>query len=237
LTELIRISKRISNSGFCSRRDAEKIIMSGRVKVNNEVITSLSLKISLKDIVKVDNKIINLSDIIRIWLYHKKKGYLVTNKDPFKRPTIFEDLKNKINIKFISVGRLDFNSEGLLILTNNGDLARKLELPSSGYLRKYKVKVRGVVDKLKLESLKNGIKINKINYGSIISRIINQNENYTWLDVSLKEGKNREIRKVFLHLGYKVNRLIRISFGPFNLKNIKPGEVAEVKQNKVKNLI
>ncbi len=237
MTNLIRISKKLSNSGFCSRRDAEKIILSGRVKVNNEVIKSLSMKISLDDIVKVDNKIIKVTDKIRIWLYHKKKGYLVTNKDPLKRLTIFEDLKHKINIKFISVGRLDLNSEGLLILTNNGDIARKLELPTSGYLRRYKVKVRGVVEKGKLDSLKDGIKINKINYGSIISKIIKQNKNNTWLDVLLKEGKNREIRKVFLHLGYKVNRLIRISFGPFYLKNIKPGEVVELKQNKIKNLI
>ncbi len=220
-------------SGVCSRRDAEKIILSGRVKVNNEVITSLSLKISLNDIVKIDDKIIKPSKKIKLWLYHKKKGYLVTNKDPFNRLTIFDDLKNKININVISVGRLDLNSEGLIILTNNGDLARKLELPTSGYLRRYKVKVNGIIDNTKLQTLKNGIQINQINYGSISSKIIKQNKKNAWIEVSLKEGKNREIRKVLSHLGYHVNRLIRISFGPFNLKNMKPGEVMEIKQNKI----
>ena len=236
MTQLIRIAKKLSSSGFCSRREAEKIILSGRVKINDEVTKSLSMKISSEAIVKVDNKIIKASDKIKIWLYYKKKGYLVTNKDPFNRMTIFDDLKYKIKKSFISVGRLDLNSEGLLILTNNGDLARKLELPVSGYLRRYKVKVKGEVNKIKLESLRNGIKIKNIQYGSILTKIIKKNKKSTWLDVSLKEGKNREIRRVFLHLGYQVIRLIRISFGPFYLKNMKPGDVLEVKQNKIKNL-
>ncbi len=236
MTQLIRIAKKLSSSGFCSRREAEKIILSGRVKINDEVTKSLSMKISSEAIVKVDDKIIKASDKIKIWLYYKKKGYLVTNKDPFNRMTIFDDLKYKIKKSFISVGRLDLNSEGLLILTNNGDLARKLELPVSGYLRRYKVKVKGEVNKIKLESLRNGIKIKNIQYGSILTKIIKKNKKSTWLDVSLKEGKNREIRRVFLHLGYQVIRLIRISFGPFYLKNMKPGDVLEVKQNKIKNL-
>ena len=136
MTSLIRISKSLSQSGICSRRDAEKLILSGRVRVNDKVVTILSTKVLPTDLIKVDDKLVKNFTETRLWLYHKKSGFIVSNKDPFKRPTIFQDLKKKIDSNFLSVGRLDMNSEGLLILTNNGDLARHLELPSSNYLRK-----------------------------------------------------------------------------------------------------
>ena len=168
--------------------------------------------------------------ITKLWLYHKQRGYLVTNNDPEGRLTIFDQLKVKNQSRFISIGRLDMDSEGLLLLTNDGDLARNLELPSTGWLRKYRVRVHGYVNSKELESLKNGITIDGIRYGSIDATLDRQQGSNAWVTLGLREGKNREIRKVMSHLGYNVNRLIRISFGPFNLKNLPSGELEQVKQ-------
>jgi 23S rRNA pseudouridine2605 synthase len=167
-------------------------------------------------------------------MYHKQRGYLVTNYDPEGRSTIFDQLKNKIETRFISVGRLDMDSEGLILLTNDGDLARKLELPATGWLRRYRVRVHGYVIPKDLEPLKNGITIDGIRYGRIDAALDRQQGSNAWLTLSFREGKNREVRKVMNHLGYNVNRLIRISFGPFNLKNLPSGELEEIK-NKVLN--
>lgn len=225
-----RIAKVISRSGLCSRREAERWILDGKVKVNNKILIECGTKVTSGDIIEVNGQPLPNKTITKLWLYHKQRGYLVTNNDPEGRLTIFDQLKEKTDTRFISVGRLDMDSEGLLLLTNDGDLARKLELPSTGWLRKYRVRVHGYVIAKDLEPLKNGITVDGIKYGRIDASLDRQQGSNAWLTLSFREGKNREIRKVMNHLGYNVNRLIRISFGPFNLRNLQSGELEEVKQ-------
>ena len=229
-----RIAKAIARSGLCSRREAERWIINGQVKLNSKILTECGVNVTSKDVIEVNGKPIPNKVITKLWMYHKQRGYLVTNYDPEGRSTIFDQLKNKIETRFISVGRLDMDSEGLILLTNDGDLARKLELPATGWLRKYRVRVHGYVIPKDLEPLKNGITIDGIKYGRIDAALDRQQGSNAWLTLSFREGKNREVRKVMNHLGYNVNRLIRISFGPFNLKNLPSGELEEVK-NKVLN--
>jgi len=225
-----RIAKAIARSGLCSRREAERWILDGKVKVNNKILIECGTKVTSGDIIEVNGQPLPNKTITKLWLYHKQRGYLVTNNDPEGRLTIFDQLKEKTDTRFISVGRLDMDSEGLLLLTNDGDLARKLELPSTGWLRKYRVRVHGYVIAKDLEPLKNGITVDGIKYGRIDASLDRQQGSNAWLTLSFREGKNREIRKVMNHLGYNVNRLIRISFGPFNLRNLPSGELEEVKQ-------
>ena len=229
-----RIAKAIARSGLCSRREAERWIINGQVKLNSKILTECGVNVTSKDVIEVNGKALPNKVITKLWMYHKQRGYLVTNYDPEGRSTIFDQLKNKIETRFISVGRLDMDSEGLILLTNDGDLARKLELPATGWLRKYRVRVHGYVIPKDLEPLKNGITIDGIRYGRIDAALDRQQGSNAWLTLSFREGKNREVRKVMNHLGYNVNRLIRISFGPFNLKNLPSGELEEVK-NKVLN--
>ena len=229
-----RIAKAIARSGLCSRREAERWIINGQVKLNSKILTECGVNVTSKDVIEVNGKPLPNKVITKLWMYHKQRGYLVTNYDPEGRSTIFDQLKNKIETRFISVGRLDMDSEGLILLTNDGDLARKLELPATGWLRKYRVRVHGYVVPKDLEPLKNGIIIDGIRYGRIDATLDRQQGSNAWLTLSFREGKNREVRKVMNHLGYNVNRLIRISFGPFNLKNLPSGELEEVK-NKVLN--
>ena len=229
-----RIAKAIARSGLCSRREAERWIINGQVKLNSKILTECGVNVTSKDVIEVNGKPLPNKIITKLWMYHKQRGYLVTNYDPEGRSTIFDQLKNKIETRFISVGRLDMDSEGLILLTNDGDLARKLELPATGWLRKYRVRVHGYVIPKDLEPLKNGITIDGIRYGRIDAALDRQQGSNAWLTLSFREGKNREVRKVMNHLGYNVNRLIRISFGPFNLKNLPSGELEEVK-NKVLN--
>ena len=229
-----RIAKAIARSGLCSRREAERWIINGQVKLNSKILTECGVNVTSKDVIEVNGKPLPNKVITKLWMYHKQRGYLVTNYDPEGRSTIFDQLKNKIETRFISVGRLDMDSEGLILLTNDGDLARKLELPATGWLRKYRVRVHGYVIPKDLELLKNGITIDGIRYGRIDAALDRQQGSNAWLTLSFREGKNREVRKVMNHLGYNVNRLIRISFGPFNLKNLPSGELEEVK-NKVLN--
>ena len=229
-----RIAKAIARSGLCSRREAERWIINGQVKLNSKILTECGVNVTSKDVIEVNGKPIPNKVITKLWMYHKQRGYLVTNYDPEGRSTIFDQLKNKIETRFISVGRLDMDSEGLILLTNDGDLARKLELPATGWLRKYRVRVHGYVIPKDLEPLKNGITIDGIKYGRIDAALDRQQGSNAWLTLSFREGKNREVRKVMNHLGYNVNRLIRVSFGPFNLKNLPSGELEEVK-NKVLN--
>ena len=229
-----RIAKAIARSGLCSRREAERWIINGQVKLNSKILTECGVNVTSKDVIEVNGKPIPNKVITKLWMYHKQRGYLVTNYDPEGRSTIFDQLKNKIETRFISVGRLDMDSEGLILLTNDGDLARKLELPATGWLRKYRVRVHGYVIPKDLEPLKNGITIDGIRYGRIDAALDRQQGSNAWLTLSFREGKNREVRKVMNHLGYNVNRLIRVSFGPFNLKNLPSGELEEVK-NKVLN--
>ena len=229
-----RIAKAIARSGLCSRREAERWIINGQVKLNSKILTECGVNVTSKDVIEVNGKPLPNKIITKLWMYHKQRGYLVTNYDPEGRSTIFDQLKNKIETRFISVGRLDMDSEGLILLTNDGDLARKLELPATGWLRKYRVRVHGYVIPKDLEPLKNGITIDGIRYGRIDAALDRQQGSNAWLTLSFREGKNREVRKVMNHLGYNVNRLIRVSFGPFNLKNLPSGELEEVK-NKVLN--
>ena len=229
-----RIAKAIARSGLCSRREAERWIINGQVKLNSKILTECGVNVTSKDVIEVNGKPLPNKVITKLWMYHKQRGYLVTNYDPEGRSTIFDQLKNKIETRFISVGRLDMDSEGLILLTNDGDLARKLELPATGWLRKYRVRVHGYVVPKDLAPLKNGIIIDGIRYGRIDATLDRQQGSNAWLTLSFREGKNREVRKVMNHLGYNVNRLIRISFGPFNLKNLHSGELEEVK-NKVLN--
>ena len=229
-----RIAKAIARSGLCSRREAERSIINGQVKLNSKILTECGVNVTSKDVIEVNGKPLPNKVITKLWMYHKQRGYLVTNYDPEGRSTIFDQLKNKIETRFISVGRLDMDSEGLILLTNDGDLARKLELPATGWLRKYRVRVHGYVIPKDLEPLKNGITIDGIRYGRIDAALDRQQGSNAWLTLSFREGKNREFRKVMNHLGYNVNRLIRISFGPFNLKNLPSGELEEIK-NKVLN--
>ena len=229
-----RIAKVIARSGLCSRREAERLITNGKVKVNNNTLWECGVNVSSKDKIEVNEQPLATRVETKLWLYNKKRGYLVTNYDSEDRPTIFDQLKEKIETRLISVGRLDMDSEGLLLLTNDGDLARKLELPSTGWLRKYRVRVHGYVIKKDLELLKNGIIIDGIRYGKIEAKLDKQQGSNAWLTLGIREGKNREVRKIMNHLGYKVNRLIRVSFGPFQIKNLSSGDIEEVK-NKVLN--
>ena len=230
-----RIAKTIARSGLCSRREAERWIINGQVKLNSKILTECGVNVTSKDLIEVNGKPLPNKVITKLWMYHKQRGYLVTNYDPEGRSTIFDQLKNKVEIRFISIGRLDMDSEGLILLTNDGDLARKLELPATGWLRKYRVRVHGYVLPKDLEPLKNGIIIDGIKYGRIEAALDRQQGSNAWLTLSFREGKNREVRKVMNHLGYNVNRLIRVSFGPFNLKDLPLGELQEVKNRVLKD--
>jgi 23S rRNA pseudouridine2605 synthase len=233
--EGIRIAKYIAHSGYCSRREAEKLIAEGRVKVNGVTIDTPATIITDHS-VKINNKLINNNKEVELWLFHKPKETITTHKDPQGRTTVFEILP-KNNSRLISIGRLDFNTEGLLLLTNNGDLARYLELPKTGWVRKYRARVFGKLNHERLEKLTNGITIDGVRYRGIKVKIEIEKESNSWLEISIEEGKNREIRKVMEHLGLQVNRLIRIGFGPFNLERLGVGELAKVNKSVLKNVI
>jgi 23S rRNA pseudouridine2605 synthase len=222
----VRIAKFLAQAGICSRREAEKLIQAGEITIDNKTITEPAIKVSPENVVKYKNKVISHQHNVRLWLFHKPAGYLVTNKDDRDRAIIFDILPKSLP-RVITIGRLDYNSEGLLLLTNNGDFARKLELPINKFARTYKVRIFGEISKEHLAILSKGVTIEKINYQPFKIKIINISQN-SWLEVTIFEGKNREIRKVFSHLGYQVNRLIRISYGKHNLDNLKQGEIQEI---------
>lgn len=233
-----RIAKRIARAGLCSRRDAERWILEGRVAVDGQIITTPATIVTSKMQVMVDGKLINEAPSPRVWLHYKPVGLLTTYHDPQGRPTIFESLPSSLP-RVISIGRLDLNSEGLILLTNDGELARYAELPSTGWARSYSVRVYGIVDKAALAALVNGITIDDVTYGRIEAEVasgeVNSRAN-TWLFMTLFEGKNREIRKVLAHLGLRVNRLIRTTYGPFDLGDLKPGDIKEVPSSEVKRV-
>ena len=224
-----RIAKRMARAGLCSRREAEAWITGRRVKVNGRLIDSPALNVQPEDVILVDNKPVADKEPTRLWLYHKPPGLMTTHKDPEGRATVFEQLPKDMP-RVISVGRLDYNSEGLLLLTNDGALARKLELPSTGWIRKYRVRAYGGIAPSMLEGMKKGVSIDGMNYGSVEATIESHSGNNHWLQVTLAEGKNREIRKIFEHYGCQVNRLIRMSYGPFLLGKLVRGDVKEVSQ-------
>lgn len=225
----MRIAKVIARAGLCSRRDAERLIAEGRVAVNGRVQTSPALNVGPHDQVTVDGKLLPPAEAVRLWKYHKPRGRVTTHKDPQGRPTVFEALPAGMP-RVMSVGRLDFNTEGLLLLTTDGALARHLELPSTGWLRRYRVRAHGRVSQADLDRLKDGIIVDGIRYGPIEARLDREQGGNVWLSIALREGKNREVRKVLATLGLEVNRLIRISFGPFALGELAPGQVEEVRR-------
>ena len=223
-----RIAKVIARSGLCSRREAEALIEDRRVSVNGAVIDSAALDILPTDKVLVDGKPLAAREPPRLWRYHKPKGRVTTHKDPEGRPTVFEALPENLP-RLISVGRLDFNTEGLLLLTNDGDLARHLELPSTGWTRRYRVRAYGQVSEEQLKELADGTTIDKMNYGPVEATLEREQGDNVWIAISIREGKNREVRRIMEHLGLTVNRLIRVSFGPFMLGELETGQIEEVR--------
>ena len=222
-----RIAKRLARAGVCSRRDAERWIAEGRVAVNGQVLATPAVVVSPGDLIMVDGKPLPEAERTRVWRYNKPAGLMTTHKDPEGRPTVFERLPEGMP-RVISVGRLDYASEGLLLLTNDGELARKLELPSNSWIRRYRVRVHGEVDPERLVQLEKGITIEGVRYGSIKAILDRQKGANAWVTVSIREGKNREVRRVFEHLGWPVLRLIRVSYGPFQLGSLPEGEAEEV---------
>jgi 23S rRNA pseudouridine2605 synthase len=222
-----RIAKRLARAGLCSRRDAERWITEGRVVVNGKRLSSPAFNVAEGDRIAVDGKPVPAAEPARLWRYHKPRGLVTTARDPQGRPTVFDALPAGLP-RVIAVGRLDLGSEGLLLLTNDGELARRIELPATGWVRRYRVRVHGTVEPHRLDSLARGITIDGVTYGEIRARLDRQQGDNAWLTISLAEGKNREIRRVCEHLGWPVNRLIRLSFGPFQLGHLVPGAVEEV---------
>jgi 23S rRNA pseudouridine2605 synthase len=223
-----RIAKVVSRAGLASRRDAEEWIVQGRVTVNGRVINSPALDVTANDVITVDGKPLPPRARTRLFLFHKPRGLMTTHADPEGRPTVFDNLPDGLP-RLISIGRLDFNTEGLLLLTNDGGLARALELPDTGWLRRYRVRAHGEVTQAQLDELKKGVEVEGVKYGSIDATLERDSGANVWLVFAIREGKNREVRNVMAHLGLEVNRLIRVSYGPFQLGELAEGEVEEVK--------
>ena len=223
-----RIAKVVSRAGLASRRDAEEWIVQGRVTVNGRVINSPALDVTENDVVTVDGKPLPPRERTRLFLFHKPRGLMTTHADPEGRPTVFDNLPEGLP-RLISVGRLDFNTEGLLLLTNDGGLARALELPDTGWLRRYRVRAHGEVTQGQLDELKKGVEVDGVKYGPIDATLERDQGANVWLVFAIREGKNREVRNVMAHLGLEVNRLIRVSYGPFQLQELAEGAVEEVK--------
>lgn len=239
-----RIARRMARAGLCSRREAERWIAAGRVSVNGSVLTTPAITVSRSDKILVDRKPVPDPESPRLWRYHKPRGLVTTHRDERGRATVFDSLPDHLP-RVVSAGRLDVNSEGLLLLTNDGDLARHLELPATGYARRYRVRAYGPVDEKALAKLDKGATIDGVRYGAVNVRVDRRKRSddgkdsqsqragagktaNTWFTVNLREGKNREVRRVFEHVGLEVNRLIRLSYGPFQLGSLKPGAVEEV---------
>jgi 23S rRNA pseudouridine2605 synthase len=222
-----RIAKVMARAGLCSRREAEAWITAGRVAVNGAKITSPALNITPADKIVVDGKPLPGAERTRLFLYHKPGGLVTTSADPQGRPTIFDSLPKDLP-RLISVGRLDLATEGLLLLTNDGGLARTLELPSTAWLRRYRVRAYGKVTQPQLDALRDGVTVDGIRYGPIDAQLDREQTSNVWITFAIREGKNREVRNVLRHLGLQVARLIRVSFGPFQLGDIAEGDIAEV---------
>ena len=223
-----RIAKRMARAGLCSRREAETWILDGRVAVNGKPLDTPAKTVLLSDKIEVDGKLLAARERTRLWLYNKPSGVLTTNRDPEGRPTLFDQLPEHLP-RVLSVGRLDMNTEGLLLLTNDGGLARILELPATGWLRRYRVRAHGKADPEKLEGLKEGIAVDGVLYGSIEAVVDRVQGTNTWLTVSIREGKNREVKNVLAAIGLDVNRLIRVSYGPFQLGDLPSKQVSEIR--------
>lgn len=230
-----RIAKRLARAGVASRREVERLIGLGKIAVNGRVLDTPAVLVSAQDVVTLDGRPVERPEATRVWRFHKTVGLITAAKDPAGRPTVFDALPEGMP-RVVKIGRLDINSEGLLLLTNDGELARALELPATGWVRRYRARARGKVTQEKLDTLKNGITIEGVRYGPIEASLDKAKEKSAdgkapanlWITVSLTEGKNREVRKVLEHLGVTVNRLIRLSYGPFQLGTLAEGEVAEI---------
>lgn len=227
--EPMRIAKRIARAGLCSRREAERWIEDGRVNVNGRVLSTPAFEVGPSDKVLVDGRPLPEAEEAKLWRYYKPKGLVTTHRDPEGRPTVFEKLPPELG-RVVSIGRLDFNTEGLLLLTNDGVLARHMELPATGWLRRYRVRAYGRVTAADLEQLKEGVEIEGVRYGPVEASIDSVQGGNMWLTIGLREGKNREVRKILGSLGLTVNRLMRLSFGPFQLLDLAPGQVELVKR-------
>lgn len=223
-----RIAKLLARAGLCSRRDAERWIAEGRIAINGKVLTSPAVTVGPEDRVTVDGEPLPEAEPARLWRFHKPAGLITTRKDPQGRPTVFDRLPPDIP-RVVTVGRLDLNSEGLMLLTNDGALARHLELPATGWRRRYRARVHGKVDADALAALADGVTVSGITYGAIEAKLDRTQGANAWLTVALQEGKNREVRRVLESLGLVVTRLIRIAYGPFQLGTLRPGEVALIR--------
>lgn len=228
-SEPMRIAKAVARAGLCSRREAERWIADGRVNVNGSVLATPAFEVKPGDRILVDGEPLPVAAPAQLWRYHKPRGLVTTHADPQGRPTVFERLPPELP-RVVSIGRLDFNTEGLLLLTNDGELARYLELPATGWLRRYKVRAHGRVSQADLDALKDGVTLDGLRYGPIEATIDSVQAGNMWLTVSIREGKNREVRKILESLALNVNRLIRISYGPFQLKDLAPGQAESIKR-------
>ncbi|WP_421739692.1 pseudouridine synthase [Caulobacter sp.] len=235
-----RVAKALARAGVASRREVERLIEAGRVAINGKVLTTPAVKIGPGDFLTVDGKLVAEREPTRVFRYHKPTGLMTTHNDPKERPTVFQALPRELP-RLISVGRLDLNSEGLLLLTNDGELSRKLEAPNNGWVRRYRVRAFGNTDQARLDRLKDGVTIEGVRYGSIEAKLDKAQDKVggknIWITISLTEGKNREIRRVLEHLDLKVNRLIRLSYGPFALATLLPGQVEEVGPRVIRELL
>ena len=222
-----RIAKIIARAGLCSRREAERWIEAGRVAVDGETLSSPAINVSPGAAITVDGAPLAGPERTRLWRYHKPAGLVTTTRDPQGRPTVFDKLPRDLP-RVMTVGRLDLTSEGLLLLTNDGELKRRLEHPSTGWIRRYRVRVHGRINENALEKMGRGMTVEGVRYGAIQAELDSAKGAHAWLTLTLREGKNREIRRVCEHFGWTVNRLIRISYGPFQLGQLRRGGVDEV---------
>lgn len=222
-----RIAKWLARAGVASRRDAEKLIADGKVRIDNVPVAHPATFVAEGAVVTVAGRVVEAPERTRLWRYHKPEGLVTTHRDPEGRPTVFDHLPPDLP-RVISVGRLDLNSEGLLLLTNDGALARRLELPSNGWLRRYRVRVFGHPTAGGLAELARGLTVDGVRYGPIEALLDARKGDNTWLTVGLREGRNREVRRVMEHLGFRVSRLIRMAYGPFQLGTLERGAVEEV---------
>ena len=228
-----RIAKFLARAGVASRREAERLIEQGVVTVNGETLTTPAFKVTPDMDIRVDGTRVGKPDAPRLWRFHKPDGLVTTHNDPQGRPTVFSALQGRLP-RVISVGRLDLTTEGLLLLTNSGALSRQLELPSTGWTRRYRVRAYGRVRAQELEALKDGVEIDGVRYGPIRAALDQQQGGNQWLTIAINEGKNREVRNVMRHLGLQVNRLIRTAYGPFQLGKLQKGAFEEVPAKQLK---
>jgi 23S rRNA pseudouridine2605 synthase len=231
-----RIAKALARAGLCSRREAERWIAQGRVAVDGTVLTSPARDVDDGNLIAVDGKPLREREATRLFRHHKPAGLVTTHKDEQGRPTVFDKLPMGLP-RLISVGRLDLNSEGLLLLTNDGGLARELELPARGWLRRYRVRVHGAVTQAQLAPMAKGLRVDGVEYGPIEAALDRVQGANAWVTMGLREGRNREIRKVMASLGLDVTRLIRIAYGPFQLGDLPRGAVAEVPRGEMRTLL